>query len=329
MVERAMFGGAVILLLMAFVTTAEQLVVLRMIQGLITGTIAAANAMAASIVPRNRIGYAMGLLQVGLGAGVALGPLIGGAVADAYGYSAAFYVTSGLLFFSGLLVWWWAEEQFEPPPPSASGKTRFITSWRHVLASPGIPLTYSLRFLSQLGRAIILPIAPLFVEMLLMNKAWLNTFTGLVVGAASITTTLSAGYLGRLGDRKGHQRIIVICALFGMVFYFLQSLVTSAWQFLALQALVGIALGGIIPSISALLARFSDPDEAGAVYGLDNSIDSAGRAVAPMLGSAVAVWFGLQAVFVATGLLFLLLALLAGRRLPAGRATQPESSKNT
>ena len=51
MVERAMFGGSIILLMMAFVTSAEQLVVLRTIQGLITGTVAAANALVASIAP--------------------------------------------------------------------------------------------------------------------------------------------------------------------------------------------------------------------------------------------------------------------------------------
>jgi DHA1 family multidrug resistance protein-like MFS transporter len=40
MVERAMLGGAVILLLMAHVQTAEQLVALRAVQGFITGTLA-------------------------------------------------------------------------------------------------------------------------------------------------------------------------------------------------------------------------------------------------------------------------------------------------
>jgi len=320
MVERSMFGGALILLLMAFVRSAEELVLLRMVQGLITGTIAAANAMVASMAPRCRLGYAMGLLQVGLGAGVALGPLIGGAIADAFGYSAAFYVTSALLFISGVLVWWGAEEHFERPDSSGNALAGFLSQWRHVLASPGVPLTFSLRFLSQLGRSTILPIAPLFIAVLLVDQAYLNTFTGLVVGIAALTTTLSAGYLGRLGDRAGHQRVIVISALFAAFFYFLQSRVNAAWQILALQALVGVALGGIIPAISALLARFTDPDEAGAVYGLDNSIDAAGRAIAPMLGSAAAVWLGLRAAFTVTATLFLLLSLLAASRLPKNLA---------
>jgi DHA1 family multidrug resistance protein-like MFS transporter len=48
MVQRSMFGGTVILLLMGFVQSAEQLVLLRAVQGLITGTISAANALVAA-----------------------------------------------------------------------------------------------------------------------------------------------------------------------------------------------------------------------------------------------------------------------------------------
>ena len=51
MLERALFGGAVLLFLMGYVQSAEQLVLLRFIQGAVTGTIAAANALIAAIAP--------------------------------------------------------------------------------------------------------------------------------------------------------------------------------------------------------------------------------------------------------------------------------------
>lgn len=316
MVERAMFGGAVILLLMAFARSAEELVLLRAIQGLITGTIAAANALAASTAPRSHTGYAMGLLQVGLSSGVALGPLVGGAIADAYSYSAAFYFTSGLLFVSGALVWWGVEENTAELPGHNAAQTRFASDWKSILAAPGVSVTYSLRFLSQLGRSMILPVAPVFIQSLMHGSSWLNTFTGLVVGVAAATTTLSAGYLGRLSDRIGPQRIVVTSALCATVLYFLHSLAFSGWQLLVLQALVGLALGGIVPSISAMLANYTQSSQAGAVYGLDNSIDAAGRSLAPLLGSTVAFLLGLRATFSATAALFLLLGVLASRKLP-------------
>jgi DHA1 family multidrug resistance protein-like MFS transporter len=311
MVERAMFGGTVVVLLMAFVQSAEQLVFLRAVQGLITGTMGAANALVAAETPREQTGYAMGLIQVGMGIGLAIGPLIGGTVADAFGYRAAFFVTSASLFVGGVLVWWGVEEHFEPPELATGGAKGLFAEWRHVLSETGVIQTYGLRFMSQLGRAMIFPIAPLFILSLLPDTGRVNTFTGLVVGAASVTATVSAVYLGRLGDRIGHRRVLITSALLAAVFYLPQSLVTAGWQLLVLQALVGVCMGGIIPAISALLARYTQEGEEGAVYGLDHSITSAARAVAPLAGAAVAAGFGLRATFVVTALIYLMAAVLA------------------
>ncbi len=316
MVERAMFGGTLILLLMAFVRSAEELVLLRALQGMVTGTVGAASALVASVTPRQHTGYAMGLLQVGSGSGLALGPLIGGLLADAVGYYAAFYVTAALLFIAGVLVLLGVEEHFVPADSPDGEVAGFMAEWRHILSATGVPVTYSLRFAVQLGRMMIVPIAPLFVQMLLGDSGYVNTFTGLVVASAAATTTLSAVYLGRLGDRVGHRRILMITTLLAALLYLPQSLVTRGWQLLVFQALVGVAMGGIIPAISALLARYTQAGEEGAVYGLDNSINSGARAVAPLLGAAVAVWFGLRATFAATALILLGAGLLAARGLP-------------
>ncbi len=317
MVERAMFGGAVILLMMAFVRSAEELVFLRAVQGLITGTVAAANALAASTVPRRHVGYAMGLLQVGLGSGVALGPLIGGFVADLYGYAAAFYITAAMLFLSGVLVWWGVEETLDPKEVRTRASLSFLGEWGKVLTTPGVVSTYFMRFFSQLGRMTIVPIVPLFVETLVRDTTHLNTLTGLVVGCSSAATTVSSVFLGRLGDRIGHRRILAASALIAACLYMLQSHVNAAWQLLVLQSMVGVTMGGIIPSISALLANYTPVGEAGAVYGLDNSIDAGGRTLAPLLGSVVAYSLSLRATFISTAVLFLGTALVALRFLPA------------
>jgi len=316
MVERSMFGGAVILLLMAFVRSAEELVILRAIQGLITGSVAAASALVASEAPRERTGYAMGILQVGLGSGVALGPLIGGAIADFFGYSAAFYVTAGLLFLSGVLVFFGVEEEFVPADTLTEGASSFMAQWRHILAAPGVVMTYGMRFMNRLGRMMIFPMLPLFIETLLRDTAHINTFTGLVIGIGAATTTLSSIYLGRLGDRIGHRRIVIAGVILAALLYLPQSLVTAGWQLLVLQALIGVAMGGIIPGLSALLARYTQSGEEGAVFGLDNSIQAAARSVAPLIGAGVAMWFGLRAVFIATALFYLVAGLLAAWRLP-------------
>jgi MFS transporter, DHA1 family, multidrug resistance protein len=315
MVERAMYGGAVLLLLMAFVRSAEELVLLRALQGVVTGTVGAANALVASQMPRARAGFAMGLLETGRGLGIALGPLLGGVLADLLGYRPAFYVTAALLLLSGILVTVGVREG----PVRVKGlvaRPSMFTAWRHVLSASGVAGTYIMRFISEMGRMMLIPVAPLFIQTLLVDSGRVNTFAGMVVSVAALTTTASAAYLGRLGDRVGHRRVILICTVLAALLYLPQSLVSSAWQLIGLQALVGVALGGVSPMLSSLLATYTDPAEAGAAYGLDNSVNAGSRTIAPMLGAAVAVWFGLRATFAATGLLFLASALLAVWLLP-------------
>jgi DHA1 family multidrug resistance protein-like MFS transporter len=316
MVERAMFGGAAILLLMAFVRSAEELVLLRTIQGLITGTIGAANALVASQVPRERTGYAMGLLQVGMGCGVGLGPVIGGALADAFGYQAAFYVTSALLAISGTIVFFGVEEKFVAPAPTGGRRPGFGSEWRHIFAAPGVLSTYSLRFTDSLVRMLFIPILPLFALELIAEATGVNSFTGLVIGSAAAAAAVFAVVFGRLGDRIGHRWIVITCSLLGCGSFLLQSMATGAWYFLFLQVVAGIAHGGVITGVSALLARYTVCGEEGAVYGLDNSINAGARALAPMIGVSVAMWLGLRAVFSAAALLYLVAALLALRGLP-------------
>ena len=323
MVERAMFGGAVILGLMAFVRSAEELVLLRAAQGLVTGTVGAANALVAAEAPRKHMGYAMGLMQVGMGVGLGLGPVVGGAVADAFGYRAAFYVTAALLALAGIIVYFGVQETFAGSEASGNRLSGFLREWRRLFSSQGVLMVYSLRFVNQMGRMIFIPILPMFILVLINNPARVNSFTGLVIGIASGATASFAILLGRWGDRTGHRRILIACSFLCFILFLLQSLVENGWQLLLLQTLTGAALGGIIPGISALLANYTRQGDEGAVYGLDNSIVSAARVVGPMLGVAVAMWLGLRAVFATAAVLYLAAALMALFGLPK-KTTQSE-----
>jgi len=339
MVERAMFGGAVIIALMAFAQSAEQLVLLRAIQGLITGVVSAANALVAASAPREKTGYAMGFLQVGQWTGLALGPTLGGFLYDAFGYKVAFFSTAALLFAGGVLVLFGVRENFTPAPRQGR---RFnpLADWQHIFRTPGVTYTFAIRFMGWLGRTMIMPFAPLFIAALLVNSAQVNTFTGLMIGFSSLAGTLSALLLGRLGDRLGHKRVLVWGMLAAAVFYLPQGFVTEAWQLFALYTLTGAAIGGIMPAMSALLAQYTQPGEEGSVYGLDNAIVAGSRTVSPLIGAALVGLteaFGprlglsgdgypYRGVFIFVGLLFLVTTLLAHLKLPDTKRSQQGGS---
>jgi MFS transporter, DHA1 family, multidrug resistance protein len=184
-----------------------------------------------------------------------------------------------------------------------------------------------LRFIGWLGRNVLVPYLPLFIATLLAADAALNTATGLTIALASGAGTVSALVLGRMSDRVGHRRVLLVCALAAAVFYIPQAWVSAVWQLMVLQMLTGAAAGGIMPVLSALLNSYTTPGEEGAAYGFDNSVVSLSRAVAPMAGAALVFWWGFPAIFIASGLLFALTALIGFWLLP--RPKPQTEIKNT
>lgn len=311
MVVRAMIGGAITTFLMGFAQSAEILIALRILQGLLSGVISASSALVASFTPKEKCGYAMGLLQLASWTGVALGPLLGGILSDTFGFHCTFIITSSLLFLSGMVVYFFIHEKFEYSKSNEKAFLSFINGYRLIISEGQLCFTLLLRFISSVGNNVLLPILPLFVHSLLPNNPKVGSYTGLVIGATSVASTIGAVYLGRLGDKTGHHRIVQSCALASAVFFIPQIFITSYWQLLILYTLTGASIGGLLPSLSALLAKNSPKGTEGSVYGFDNSIVSAGRAAAPLIGSSVAVAFSYRSAFAVSGLIFFCAAVIA------------------
>ena len=236
MVQRAMFGGAVTLAAMGFAQNVWQLAVLRAIQGMLTGTVAAATTLVASSTPRERSGYALGLLQMAIWTGASLGPLLGGLVADTWGYRAAFWVTGILLFLAGLTVWRFVEEDFEPPTRDKdSSGGGFWEGVRLVVRQRPLISLFSIRFIVRLGVRLIGPVLPLFVQSLVPPTARLATITGLISGVQAGASAIGAVTLGRASDRIGYRRVLLACTVAGAILYVPQFFVTTPWQLLILQ----------------------------------------------------------------------------------------------
>jgi MFS family permease len=102
MVARSLGSFVVIMSLMAFVTAPWQVLALRTIQGLFAGYGAIAMTMAAESAPPEHTATAIGWVQTAQRLGPALGPVIGGTLAQALGLRDTFLVSA--LFYLGALL---------------------------------------------------------------------------------------------------------------------------------------------------------------------------------------------------------------------------------
>jgi DHA1 family multidrug resistance protein-like MFS transporter len=296
MVLRAMFGGAVVIGLMCLAPNAHILFALRVIQGALTGTVTASVALVASITPRERLGFSLGLMQTAVFSGSSFGPLLGGIAADTIGYRLSFLLTAGFLGFAGLLVLFLVSERFEPPVKASSGRSvvggMFAPLNNRLIRAMVVTLC-----LLSLGTMAISPLLAIFVEQLSHSDASVASLAGAAFGVTGLTNALAAIAFGRLADRLGQRRILIGCSLAAGLLATLPAFVQNPLQLIIARGLYGIAAGGMMPTANALIADVTPPESRGAVYGLTSAASSLGSAVGPFAGATLAAVVSIRVVF--------------------------------
>ncbi len=311
MVLRAMFGSAVVLGVMGLATNIYHVIVLRFIQGLLSGTVAAASALVAASAPRDRIPFAMGLLMVAIFMGTSLGPLAGGLLADSVGYKATFFITGGLLFSGGLTVLFFVKEEFERP---AEGQSPSLGSLLRLAKSKEMfPLLLTLAALHA-GPRMMTPIISLFIREL--NPAGpAATASGLAYCLMGVIAALSAIVAGRLGGRVSLKKILVISAIGTGLLYLPPMWAQTVTQLIIFIALTGLLKGGLMASSNALVGLSVPQSQQGIAYGLAHSANAFGGGLGPLIGGSLAPLIGLRAVFSVAAGFFVLIGVAIGKSL--------------
>ncbi len=335
MLLRGLFGGALVVALMGLATAPWQLLALRILEGSLTGTVAAATALVATSAPRGRLGYALGMVQTAVFAGASAGPLFGGFAYDRIGPRATFELAAAMLFGGGIIVAVFARERFSRTARRALSDGD-AGRWRRLQTSSAF--LFSAAMLTMLAAILVVrmiamamqPIIPLFVAQLSPDNPEVATLAGIVLGAAGFTSALAAAYLGRLGDRAGHRRVLTISLVAAGLVYLPMAFVRDPWQLAILQALMGVAAGGLIPSANALIAHLTPIERRGAVFGLTAALSGVGGFVGPLLGATLATGLGFRSTFVAAGTLLLAVAVLviwSSTRYPPGQTFESRFGK--
>lgn len=322
MVVRAMFGGALVMSLMGLVQNVYQLMALRAIQGLLTGTVPAATTLVASSTPPQRRGFALGVIQMAIYLGSTAGPFLGGFVADQFGYRPTFWITGALLLVAGVVTSILVREEFTPVDGAASGR-KSVPIWEGiamVLGTHALLLLFGIRVLERMAIQVVGPIMALFIQSIAPPDTKIATLTGTITGFASAASAISAVFLGRLSDRVGARRVVIACSAISALCFAMQSQATTPVMLLIWRTLAGVSIGGIVASVSALQAALVPKDRYGAVYGVDTSLVAGANALAPMIGAGLTTAWGLPAAFMGAAVMYAAVTALVFVAVPRNRA---------
>ena len=316
MVVRAMACGFVLATLSSFAQHPWHILALRMLEGATLGTVSASVAFVASAVPKDRLGFSLGLMQMAVFSGASIGPLFGGYLAASLGYRHTLWVSGALLGLGAVVAAIFVHEDFVPRSAAQAKRPSFVATTRAHLHNKLLLVLIAVPMLEQTANQSVAPIVPLFVQHLVGSGANAASITGLMLGLGGVAGAISAIFFGRMSDRVNPKSILLVCLIVGGLSYFPQGLAPTVIMLIGFRIIFGLTTGGVGPTTNALLAQITPAEERGSVYGLLSASTAAGGLIGPLGASTLAAATSLRVPFFLTGAMLLLTALWVWRVVP-------------
>jgi DHA1 family multidrug resistance protein-like MFS transporter len=303
---RSLFGGAVVVGLYTFTINIYAFIVLRICQGLFTGIVATAAALVVNVTPRDKVPFAMGVLMGTIYAATSVGPLMGGFLADHFGFTTAFIVTILLLVTAGTLVLFFTREDFKAP--AKADRASLKSTLRLAVTPAMLPLLLVIVFMNM-GTTMISPIVTLRINEI-NPLGDVASAAGLAFALAGGLASLSSFFIGRL-DKKMSLKSILFWSTFitGLLYLFPIWANTVTWMVITV-GLTGLVVGGSLISSNSLITFTVPATLHGVAFGLSQSGSALGRGLGPIIGGGLVPFIGLRPVFGVAAGAFILAALL-------------------
>ncbi len=300
-------GTVLSFVMLALAGSLTMLFLARIVDGLSGGNISTARAYVADITEPQDRSRAYGVLGAAFGLGFIFGPAIS-AVLARVSYTAPIWAAAGLTAVALAMAWLWLPETAHK---STAAVGRPFTNLAEMLQRPGLRRVLMIDFVYWFAFAIFQTTFALFAAQRFGFDA---TQTGYFFAAfgvlgAVVQLSLIRPMVERFGDKATFMTGLAAAAiglggatLTHSVAYFALALVPLA---------LGIGFGH--PTMSSLVSRAAQGHEQGRVQGAASAIESLGRTIGPVWGSASLQRFGEATPYVSAALfLVLTLALSAG-----------------
>lgn len=287
-----------------FATAPWQLLVCRAIQGLSGGFVPNGLSVIATVPPEKKTSWAMGYFQAALVSGIMMGPLLGGAIADTFGYRMPFYFFAFTSFCCLIAV-----RLFMPDIHHQEVKEKHSTLGQIIffMKIPRVRIMTFMQFLCNFGITGIGPVLPLYIKDMIGNDTEIvATIVGFIIFIAAGISAFMSLNVGKLTEKMKPYRLLIISTLFVGFTFIMQGLAGGLYALGFWRAATGLGMGLIQPCTNTIISQSVPKDTRSVVFGVVSSIFIMGNVAGPVASGALARWFGFSSVFWVTALAFLM-----------------------
>lgn len=316
-VIRASFGLGLIQIAMGFVRLPEHLVILRVLQGAVSGVMAANLGLLSAAAPKEFQGRALTTLQSAQPAGIIFGPLLGGVLAAALGYRPVYWLLGGVVLSCGIVSWvLLREDGFVPsdnPNPFRSIGRALGQAWQQ----PGLRLAFSTLWVAQLAWSTTQVAFAIYAGNVIerwvvttgATRMWWNTglgFTAIAMALTGIANFAMSFVWGRAQDR-GVRFLTPLGASAMGLSNLLLAVTPPFWAVILGRGGIGLGIGGAQTLQYARIAKQVPTSERGSFMGLATATTHLGSLVGFLISGSLAHFWGLTGNFYAAAALYALI----------------------
>ena len=303
-----------------FAKSTEVFMVVRALEGALTaGLFPAAMGVVADIVPERKRAQWVGIVMGSYGAGLIIGPVVGGVLYDGWGFAAPFVASAALAFIALIAVAILVPET-RTPERKWREKLRQLRATATIFAQEGslwatlprpLYVFATLLFLDFIAIFAFAFVEPQMIFYFYDDLGWTTIQFGAVVGAFGLAMVLGQAVLGRSSDRFGRKPMIVLGMLLATALYFGLVFITWFPLMVLLAVVAGLGAALIAPALSAFYIDITAEQYRSRVVGIKASFNSLGGVAGPLLVVGASAVMTPQGVFIIAGVLMVIAAVLA------------------
>ena len=295
-------GTVVSFVMLALAHSVAMLFLARIVDGLSGGNISTARAYVADITEPKDRARAYGLIGAAFGLGFIMGPALSGMLARV-SYTAPIWAAAALTLVATAMAWLWLPETIHRAQAGTGNPLSYLPE---LLRRPVMRRVLTIDFIYWFSFAIFQTTFSLFAARRFGFDASRTGY--LFAGFGLLGAVIQGGFIRPIVRRAGDKSTFIAGIIFSCLGLVGAALAHSVGLFVLALVPLAIGMGFGHPTVSSLISRAGRGDEQGRAQGAASAVESLGRTLGPVWGSASLQRWGEATPFV-TGAAFLAMTL--------------------
>jgi DHA1 family tetracycline resistance protein-like MFS transporter len=298
-------GTVISFVMLAVAQSVTMLFAARIVDGLSGGNISTARAYVADVTEPKDRARAYGLIGAAFGLGFILGPALSG-ILSRVSYTAPIWAAAGLTLAATVMAWLWLPETVHRAHAGVGNPFRYLPD---LVKRPLVRRVLVIDFIYWCAFAVF---QTMFALLVAQRFGFDAARTGyLFAGFGVLGAIIQGGLIRSVVRRLGDKRTFMVGVALGAIGLIAAAVVRTPAMFIVALVPVALGIGFGHPTMSSLVSLVAKGDEQGRVQGAASAVESLGRTVGPVWGSASLQHIGESVPYVSAAILLLFTLVMA------------------